>query len=114
MQRVFVVCLLVLITTSGYGRDNLFVGTWSENPKWCGNTISRNGDETPIRITTKGMTGFEMNCRFHSVQDAKFPNPAWLVHYSCVGEKRQQKIVFVVKGDELLMVGGGAKTTMRR
>jgi hypothetical protein len=70
--------ILVLISTPALAIDPAYLGFWAPSPGAC-----RADDRTAFRITPRGISGWEFECK---MKQASSDGAGWLVHLSCGAE----------------------------
>jgi len=91
-----------------------YEGWWAAHAEWCRN-VTRDGDEIPIVLGPRSMSGLENECEFTSVKKA---GRRWDVQATCdaEGERYRESWTFARVGDKLAITwaAGDTPTTFVR
>lgn len=76
-----------------------YVGNWASEASWCRNKLGTT-DEIPLRVSARGVEGFEFRCSFDRVSGK---DGRWDVTATCQGEGMTEKrrIRLVRDGDAM-------------
>ncbi len=85
-----------------------YVGRWAAEAAWCKNARGE-GDEVPIVLRARALSGLENECRFTSLTKS---GNRWQVQANCRGEGRRGRDHWIMerRGERLAIFWRGDRT----